>query len=141
MARKNFTLDDSGFNLKAAGLIAASAACTPIADLGEGFVEANVVIDVTALEVATDEIYDIVFQLSPDAAFGTVGNIVENGEVCLCHSSVTRTDAAKTSAIGRYILPVTNLHNGTIYRYARLYTVAAGTIATGINYVARLCKR
>ena len=42
------------------------------------------------------------------------------------------------SAVGRYELPTTNEINGTVYRYMRLYTDVAGTIATGINYSANL---
>ncbi len=141
MVRRNFTTDD-GLALKAAGVIAASAAVATILDLGDGFVEGNIVIDVTALEIASnDEIYDIVAQLSPDAAFGTAGNIVERCSLTLCALEVTRTDAAKDAAIGRYILPFDNEFGGTLFRYLRLYTVVAGTIATGINYAARMCKR
>lgn len=139
---QNFTLDDSGLTLKAAGLIAASAAGSVIADLGDGLVEGNVLIDVTALEIASnDETYDIVLQLSPDAAFGTAGNIVEKCALNLSAKETKRSDCDQDDAIGRYILPFSNLFNGTIYRYARIYTVVAGTIASGINYYARLAKR
>jgi len=140
MARINKTLDDSGQTLKAAGLIAAPAACTPIADLGAGFVEGNIVIDVTALELNADEIYDIILQLSPDAAYGTDTNIREKLGISLSAAEVKRSDANVDDVIGRYIVPFNNDHAGTIYRYARLYTVVAGTIATGINYTARLSK-
>jgi len=141
MARKNYTVDDSSLTLKAAGLIAASAAVATIADLGAGFVEGVVVIDITALEIASnDELYDIVVQLSPDAAFGTDTNIVEKCALNLSAAEVKRTDANVDDAIGRYILPFNNLYQTTYYRYLRLYTVVAGTIATGINYKARLAK-
>ena len=140
--RKNFTLDDSGFTLKAAGLIAASAAVATIADLGAGYVEGNVVIDVTALEIAdNDELYDIVVQLSSDSDFGTDTNIVEKCALSLSAAEVKRTDANKDDIIGRHILPFNNLYATTVYRYLRIYTVVAGTIATGINYTARIAKR
>ena len=53
-------------------------------------------------------------------------------------NEVLRGDQDSTT--GRYILPVRNEINGTVYRYARVYTVVAGTIATGINYKAFLAK-
>jgi len=140
MTRINKTLDDSGFTLKAAGLIDTSAAGSVIADLGDGFVEGDILIDVTALEVTTDEIYDIILQLSPDSDFGTDTNIVEKLGLSLSAAEVKRSDANVDDVIGRYIVPFNNDHAGTTYRYARIYTVVAGTIATGINYAARLCK-
>ena len=141
MSRKNQTLDDATLSLKAAGLIAAPAAVATIADLGSGYVEGNVIIDITALEMAADEFYDIVVQLSPDAAFGTDTNIVEKCALSVGAAEVKRTDANVDDAIGRYILPFNNLYLTTYYRYLRLYTVVTGTITDGINYTARLSKR
>jgi len=142
MTRKNFTLDDSGLTIKAAGLVGASAAGSVIATFGEGFVEGNIVIDVSALEIASDnEIYDIILQLSPDAAFGTAANIREKIALNLSASEEKRSDCDADDIIGRYIVPFNNLHAGTIYPYGRIYTVVAGTIDSGgINYSARLCK-
>jgi hypothetical protein len=42
---------------------------------------------------------------------------------------------------GRRELAFCNEVNGTVYRYIRLYTFVAGTIATGINYSARLVQK
>jgi hypothetical protein len=41
---------------------------------------------------------------------------------------------------GRRELAFCNEVNGTIYRYLRLYTFVAGTVATGINYVGNLVR-
>lgn len=66
---------DSTLVLKDAGLVAASAAATvssaaKILDLGSGGVECDVIVDVTACEVASqDESYRIAVQISDDAAF------------------------------------------------------------------------
>lgn len=131
---------DSLLELKDAGLVAASAAAQvdgadKILDLGQAFWEGDIVVDVSAIEVATgDEKYEIEFQLSPDATFGTAGNIRINGVLKLGDSSVNNSGA--DSAVGRYVLCVHNEFAGTLYRYARLYTRIAGTIATGINYSA-----
>lgn len=141
MTRKNFTVDDASLSLKAAGLIAASAAGSLIADLGAGYVEGKLVIDVTALEVDTgDESYDIVLTLSPDSDFGTPANVREGPSLNLGAATPKRTDCNAADVVGRYIVPFCNLHGSTIYRYARLYTVVAGTIVTGINYTCRIAK-
>lgn len=144
--RRNFTYD-TALELKDAGLVAASAAATvssaaKVLDLGAGFVEGNIVIEVSALEIASnDEIYTIIAQLSPDAAFGTAGNIVEKCQLNLSAKEVKISDSDKDDEVGRFVLPFDNEVNGTVYRYMRLYTVVAGTIATGINYAAYLAKR
>lgn len=144
--KRNFTLD-SNLQLKDAGLVAASAAAqvagaARVLDLGAGLVEGNIVVDVSAIEIASaDESYDIVVQLSPDSDFGTAGNIVERLARHVGAKASKRTDSDKDDATGRYVIPVDNENAGTIYRYMRLYTVVAGTIASGINYTAWLCKR
>lgn len=137
------TIFDSLLEMKDAGLVASSAAAQvdsadKIADLGKSLFEANLVVDITAIEVASaDEKYEIELQLSDSATFAS-------GVVCahvlkLGDSSVNGSSA--DSAVGRYIVPICNEFNGTIYRYARLYTRIAGTIATGINYSAFLSPR
>lgn len=144
--RRNYTRDDL-LEMKDAGLVAASAAAqvasaAKVLDLGDGSMQGEVVIDVTALEIAdNDEIYDIVFQLSNVAAFATDTDIWDRVSLTLSAAEVKRTDANGDSVIGRYILPVDNEMAGTVYRYARLYTVVAGTVGTGINYKASLAKR
>lgn len=134
---------DSLLELKDAGLVAASAAAevdavAKIVDLGESYFEGNLVVDVTALEVDTaNEKYEIEWQLSDSSTFGS-GNVVAT-VIKLGDSSVTGSSA--DNAVGRYIQPVRNEFADTIYRYARLYTRIAGTIATGINYSAFLSPR
>jgi len=136
-ARLNFTYDE-GLVFKTAGLIAASAAVATIIDVGEGVYQGVMVLDVTALEIASnDEIYDIVIQGSPDSDFGTDTNIVDLCSITLAAAEVQRTDCNSDSIVGRHLLPFINMINETTYRYLRLYTVVAGTIATGINYKAR----
>jgi len=142
MARRNYTLDDSGLTIKASAAVGTSAAGTVIVDFGAGFVEGNMLIDVTGIEIAdNDETYDIILQLSPDAAFGTAGNIREKLGIHLGAKEIKRSDCDADDVIGRYIVPFNNDVAGTIYRYARIYTVVGGTITTGITYYARLCKR
>jgi hypothetical protein len=148
---------DANLELKDAGLVAASAAATvdesaKVVDLGStgpstltsgvGFTRGDIVIDVTALEIASDdEIYKIVVQLSSDSDFGTDTNIVDAMQLTLAAAEVQESDANADDVIGRYILPFHNWYAETLYRYMRLYTIVAGTIASGINYSAYLSRQ
>ncbi len=139
MAEQPNYMYDANMVLKAAGLIAAPAAVATVIDVGSATakLKGEIVIDVTALEIASnDEIYDIVLQGSTVAAFATDTAIEEMCSITLSAAEVKRTDSNSDSVIGRYIMPFTNERNGTTYRYLRLYTITDGTIASGINYKA-----
>lgn len=142
MAVSETHLFDEALVMKSAGLIAASAAVATVIDAGPGVGKryGKVVIDVTALEIASnDEIYDIVVQGSSDSGFGTAGNIVELAQLSLSAKEEKRTDCDRDDGTGRRFLMFSNEdEDGTPLRYIRLYTVVDGTIATGINYSARL---
>lgn len=129
---------DNALLLKAAGLIAASAAGGIIVDLGTGFIEGDLVVDVSAVEVASlDEVYDIYLMGSNSATFAS-------GNVRLAHiqmGNVAAPASAGQTATGRFVAGFRNEQNGVTYRYARIHTIVAGTIATGINYVAFLAKK
>ena len=127
---------DNALLLKSAGLLAASADGT-IVDLGVGLVEGYIVIDMSACEIATgDEIYTVSLEGSNVAA-------MTSGSVCLAKkvfgNLVVPMDAA-LSASGRYVIPFRNEEGGTTFRYVRLSTLIAGTIATGINFSAFIAK-
>jgi len=134
---------DSALELKDAGAIATSAAAevdaaAKILDLGQSFWEGKVVADVTAIEVADgNEVYSIEWQLSSSATFAS--GVVVSSVLRLGDSSVAFGSADNTT--GRYVLNVHNEFNGTLYRYARLYTRVGGTVATGINYSAFACAK
>lgn len=128
---------DAALSLKAAGLVAASADGS-ILDIGEGLVDGFLVIDVSAVEIASgDERYTISLEGSNVAA-------MDSGSVCLAKkvfgNLVVPMDAA-LSAAGRYVVPFRNEEGGTTFRYVRLSTLVAGTIATGINFSAFIAKR
>lgn len=141
--RPNFTFDAS-LQLKDAYLVASSAAAqvasaNKIVDVGEGTVDGRVVIDVTAIEIASnDERYDIILQGSTSSTFASV--FVDLATLPLGALEVIPGD--QDSAIGRYILPFTNEYNNTRYRYLRIYVVVAGSIAGGggINFTAYIAK-
>lgn len=132
-----FTYDDA-LELKAAGLVASTTDGSLIVDLGSGLFDGFVVVDMSACEIATgDEIYTVALEGSNVAA-------MTSGSVCLGKkvfgNLVAPMDAALSTA-GRYVIPVRNEVGGTLYRYVRIHTTVAGTIATGINYSAFLAKR
>lgn len=134
---------DYSLRLKDAGLVAASAAATvasvaKILDMGASRFDGRAVIDLTACEVATgNEQYIIIVQGSTSSSFGS--GIVNLGAVLLGDSSVS-LESADTAAVTRREIFFSNEVDGTLYRYVRLYTFVAGTIATGINYAAFLAK-
>lgn len=137
MSQYSMKTYDHATLLKAAGLVATSAAGSVILDLGNGFMEADLVIDVTALEVATgDEIYTISLEGSSVAAMTSAS--VELAKITLGNNPAP---ADADTAVGRHVLPIRNELNGTLYRYVRVYTTVAGDIATGINYSAFLAKK
>lgn len=125
--------------LKDAGLIAASAAAqvdsaAKIYDAGAARMEGTIVIDVTAIEIASnDEEYDIILQGSNSASFASG---IENLAQLNLGATEVRQGGAQDSTTGRYEMFFTNEQDDTTYRYLRLYTVVAGAIATGINYTA-----
>jgi hypothetical protein len=131
-----FTYDDE-LSLKDAGLVDATATESTIVDLGSGLVDGFLVLDVSAVEVASgNEIYTIHLE-------GSTVDGMASGSVSLANIPMGNSPApadADTST-GRFAIPFRNEQNGTIYRYVRIYTLVAGTIATGINFAAFMAKR
>jgi hypothetical protein len=142
---RTFNLDDL-LEMKDAGLVAASAAAQVdsedlILDTGGGFTQGNLILDVTEIEIASnDEIYTIILEGSNSATFAN--GIVPLAVALLGAQEVIVGDTDTDSTTGRYIIPFRNERDGTVYRYLRVYTVVAGAIATGggINYSAFLSK-
>jgi hypothetical protein len=134
---------DNELLLKDAGLIAASADATLIAEVGNAQIDADLIIDIIAIEIASDdEAYTIVLEGSPDATFGTAANIAVLGRWTFGADSATAVaPQGFASAAGRDPFSVSNQLGGTVYPFLRLRTVVAGTVATGINYRAYLAKR
>lgn len=132
---------DANLEFKDAGLVAASAAAqvdseAKYVDVGTGHFKGMMVIDVSALELDSDnEIYTIVIQGSPDTDF-TATTSRELCQLNLSAAEVKLTDTNVDDSTGRYKLYFDNEFDGTYYRYIRLYTVVDGTVATGINYTA-----
>lgn len=134
MSRNNNFLYDDALSLRDASLLAATATEATILDLGAGLVDGNLVIDVSAIETASgNEKYTIHLEGSNVAA-------MTSGSVTLANIPLgNTTDPSDTvTGTGRFVVPFRNEQNGTNYRYVRIYTLVAGTIATGINFAAFL---
>jgi hypothetical protein len=137
---------DAALLLKAAAAVAATANGSLILDVGTGMVKGDVIIDVTGLEIdSNDESYEIIIQGSSDATFGTAANIASLCSVTIGDKVATRLaygvfQVGTDDTTGRYTLPFRNERNGTTYRYLRIKTVVVGTITTGITYSAWLAK-
>lgn len=136
---KGFTFDYN-LRLKDAGLVAASAnaqvgGSDKILDMGPARIDARVIIDATAIEVDTgNELYTLLLQGSNSSSFAS--GVVNLAAIRLGHSSTTLESAS--TAVGRREMAFTNEVNGVTYQYIRMYTVVAGTIAAGVNYVANM---
>lgn len=143
MARnqKDFTYDNK-LLLKDAGLVAVSAAATvlgsaatAVLDLGAARMDGRVIVDASAIESDTgDELFTVIAQFSNAIGFGS--GVFSGAALLLGHSATTLDSAV--SAAGRRELHVTNEINGVTYRYMRLFTKVAGTVATGVNFTAFL---
>lgn len=134
---------DSSLILKDAGLVAASAAGTvggvaQILDVGEGRIDGEMVVDVTAIEIASnDELYSIALQGSDVADFTTGSPKVE--ELAVLNLGANEVlSGNQDSATGRYVVPFSNLKLEAYFPYLRLYSTCAGSVATGINFSAFL---
>jgi hypothetical protein len=136
---------DDTLLMKDAGLVATSAAATvasaaKVANVGEGLVDAFLVVDVSVIEIASDdEIYSIAVQGSDVADFTTTPVIEELAVLNVGANEVLGGN--QDSAVGRYVLPFRNEKAGTVLPYLRVYTTVAGDVATGINYTAHIQAR
>jgi len=141
---------DASLELKDAGVVGASAAAevdaaAKVIDVGTGLFEGEVIVDVSAIEIATnDEVYHIFVEGASEVAMDTT--LVPLAQLQLGALEVMGPGSSHfkvDSSTGRYVIPFRNERDGVYSRYIRLYTVVAGTIATGggINYTAYAAKK
>lgn len=134
---------DGTLILKDAGLVAVSGAATvggqaKVADVGAGLVNAELVVDVSAIEIASnDELYTIAVQGSDTSDFSTGSPVIEDLVVLILGASEV-VGGNQDTASGRLILPFHNEKAGTVFPYLRVYTTVAGAVATGINFTAHV---
>jgi len=152
MGKQSYTFD-ADLELKDAGLIAAEENATQVSssdaiiDLGAGRCEGTLILNVTACEVASgDEVYKICVMLSNSAthASGVVAGPVfflgdAAGIAAILDAPTVAPDT--DNGTGRYEIPISNVINGTAYRYMLLSVEVSGTIATGVNFTAYVSKK
>ena len=119
---------DNALLIRAAGAaITATETGATIIDVGTGLLDADLVVDVTAMDVTTgDEGYSLLLEGSPDAAFGTSANITVVAQLTI-GGATAAAPVGTADTIGRFLIPFRNERNGTTFRYLRLKTVIAGT--------------
>lgn len=139
---------DVYLNLKDAGAVTADLDRTTvdgsgaIISLGGGRQHATLILDISAIEVAsTDEVYKIVplFSNSPTHASGIVAGPVlylgaSAGIAAILDAAAVDPDTDTT--VGRIEIPITNTFSGTAYEYMALSVEVSGTVTTGINFSA-----
>ena len=141
---------DTLLNLEDSTTDAAADSGTNVVDLGAAAagdnedgvapVRGDVVIDVSAIEIASnDELYVFTLVGSDSEAF-TTGDQEVLQELRLGATEVLTSGDGDPNDVdsdtGRYILPFVNQRNTRVYRYVRLDLDIAGTIATGITWSA-----
>lgn len=132
---------DAEMIFKDAGAIAASAAAlvggvAQIIAVGQARFEGVMIIDATAIEIASnDEEYQVIVQGSTSATFASD---IQNLARMDFGATEVRDGGAVDSLAGRYELAFCNEQADIVYPYLRLYTLVAGAIAGGggINYTA-----
>ena len=136
--QRDFTYDNATL-LKAAGAVTADGAAPIVLNLGDGLMDARVIVDVSSITTggAAGETYAISAQFSDSATFasGVVG-----GATIRLGAAAGLPGESAASIAGRYELAISNQINGTVYSYMRLYTDVAGT-APSINFTAYLVTR
>ena len=129
-------LNDGGSITASAAALVDSAA--KVLDLGLGLVEGDIMVDVSELDVdSNNEIVTIGVQISDSATFAS--GIYQVASLALGDASPLAGDTDMTT--GRYVIPFNNLiGNGVTKRYLRLYFTIAGTVA-GFDCTAYLAKK
>ena len=134
---------DLTLELKDAGLLAVDDICQVdgsdvILDLGAARFDGRVIIDATAVEVASgDETYLIACEFSSSSTFASVV-VIGPAQLLGDQAGTAFVNGDTDNGAGRYELPFTNEIGGTIYRYMRLSVDITGSIATGINFIAHV---
>lgn len=130
---------DNAMLLRAATQITSTETGSTILNLGSGLVDGSLVLDISTLDTTTgDEAYSFMLEGSPDATFGTAGNIVVLAELRVGGATFTTPNGAADTT-GRFVIPFRNERNGTTYPYVRLYVLIAGTtpILNFVGWIAR----
>ncbi len=108
-----------------------------VLDLGDGLIEGNMIVDIDAIVLATDENYEIKLQGTNTAAFGDA-DFEDLSMLELGHADTLVGNAAIGAAGDRHVVPFRNVKNGTVLRYVRAYALILNGSAESITYNAWL---
>jgi hypothetical protein len=113
-----------GLTLTASDIVEENSA-DKILELGDGRVDGVLIVDVSALDIASnDELYRFILQGSNASDFSSgIENLVE----LELGDTAVRQGGAGDSLIGRYELPFQNAQAAAEYKYVRLNVIIAGT--------------
>jgi hypothetical protein len=129
---------DNTHILKDAGAVTSSGyaevdASAKVVNLGSGLMRMNLIIDISALDISSDdELYCIHLMGGSDASFTQQVSLASKE---LGHNASLQGN--RDSKISRIILPVQNEQGGTVFPYVRIRHVISGT-SPSINYIARI---
>lgn len=126
---KNLVLSDGATAITATGTALIGGVTTnSILDVGAARLDGQLVIDVSAMDIASaDERYMIFLQGSNSSTFASG---IENLGCLDLGATAVRGGGAQNSVIGRYELGFTNEQADTVYRYLRIRVVVSGTTPT-----------
>lgn len=129
MIKTQHTYDEL-LEVKSAVAVTASGAWPTILDLGAGEVRGDLIFDISTLKIsANNEVYAINVQGAADTAthFTDATNIIDLMTISLGPSQTKTTDSDRDDNVGKYVFPFSNVRNGVVCRYVRIYYVVAGT--------------
>ena len=141
MARsQNSYTFDVDTNLKVSAAETTSGAEALIVDLGVGYVEFDVVVDVATMERGgATEVYEVLVQLG-DVAAMTSGVVVGAGGLHFGEEVGANGSADADALGGRQVIRCNNERLGTQFRFVRLANIISGAGAPSITYGAFLTK-
>jgi hypothetical protein len=130
---------DTATVLKASAAVTVTANATAI-DVGSGFIDGYVVVDISAAATGADNIYEIIIQGGTDSGI-TTG--VRNLARVQLAATGTTGESADNRVVGRLLIPVCNSVVAGVdpTRYMRVRTTVAGTGSPSITYSAYLTKK
>jgi hypothetical protein len=129
-------LADGAAAVTADGVSQVAAAAVSL-QLGPGRFEGVLIIDVSAIDVASaDEVYNLVLQGAATSAF-TTNEILAQMSL---GATAARPGAAVTSVVGRYEIPFITEQHDTTYEWVRLYADVGGT-SPSITFKAFIAER
>jgi hypothetical protein len=137
----------SGTNLLTSSAAATIDGTAETFDTGGGYTEAKWVLDIAsvvgAAAAASVSGIEIALEASTTSTFTDWVKLarLKLGPEATTHTRESSDNSAASGAVGRYVYPIHNLFNGTVYRYLRVYAAFGPTVdAQSIGFQSWLSK-